>query len=164
LVLANTRASADDEATAAGRHSLAAEVLRDGVDVAASELLPKLIGTSTTHDHPELVDHVHALILENKEAGVAGALRAMASRRDATPMLGRIQCPVVVVAGEEDLVVTPASARAMAGKIRDARVEVLLAGHLSNLEAPDEFNRVLADFARASLRAGQGRRARAAHG
>ena len=88
---------------------------------------------------------MHALILENKEAGVAGALRAMAARPDATPLLGKIRCPVLVLAGEEDLIIEPAAARAMAGKIPDARVEVLLAGHLSNLEAPEEFNRALAD-------------------
>lgn len=150
LVLANTRATADDEATANERHRLAAEVEAEGVDVAAEELLPRLVGASTTRDRPELVDRVHALVLENKEPGVAGALRAMAARRDWTSRLGRIACPVLVIASEEDAIVTPAAARKMAARIPDARVEILPGGHLSNLEAAADFDRVLADFARAA--------------
>jgi pimeloyl-ACP methyl ester carboxylesterase len=148
LVLAHTRATADDESTIADRHRLAAEIERDGVDVAAEELLPKLLGVSTTRDRPELVDHVHALVLENKEPGVAGALRAMASRRDATPLLGSIGCPVLVITGSEDTLVTPAAARSMAARIPAAQIEILRAGHLSNLEASADFDRALAHFAR----------------
>jgi pimeloyl-ACP methyl ester carboxylesterase len=148
LVLAHTRATADDARTIDDRHRLAAEVDADGVDVAAQELLPKLLGTSTTRDRPELVDHVHALVLENKEPGVAGALRAMASRRDATPLLASIACPVLVIAGSEDTLVTPTTARSMATRIPDARLDILRAGHLSNLEASADFDRALADFAR----------------
>jgi hypothetical protein len=41
---------------------------------------------------------------------------------------------------------------------------VLMAGHLSNLEAPDEFNRLLAEFARSAMRDRKPARKRAAHG
>jgi 3-oxoadipate enol-lactonase len=147
LVLAHTRATADDARTFDERHRLAAEIEADGVDVAAEELLPKLLGATTTRDRPELVDHVHAIVLENKEPGVAGALRAMASRRDTTPLLGTIGCPVLVITGTEDTLVPPAAARSMAARIPDARVEILRAGHLSNLEASADFDRAIADFA-----------------
>lgn len=163
LVLASTRATADDEHTAAERHRLAAEVLRDGVEAAASELLPKLLSTTAAYDRPGLVRHVHEIIHESKEAGIATALRTMASRPDATPLLGGIRCPVLVLAGSEDPVVSTPSARQMAARIPDARVEVLRAGHLSNLEAPAAFDRALATFARATL-ASRGRRRRAANG
>ena len=165
LVLANTRATADDEAAAAARHRLAAEVEADGVDVAAQELLPRLLGRSTTRDRPDIVDRVHAMILESREPGVAGALRAMAARPDSTAALARIACPVLVIGSEEDLIVTPDAARAMAARIRNARVEILRGGHLSNLEAPDEFERALAGFAQQTMdaphAAPRARRARA---
>ncbi|MEW6269591.1 MAG: alpha/beta hydrolase, partial [Thermodesulfobacteriota bacterium] len=157
LVLADTRATADDDATAANRHRLAAEVESSGVEVAADELLPKLIGTSSFHDQPDLVDRVRTIILENKQAGVAGALRAMASRPDSTSLLSTIACPVLVIAGEDDVLTTVEEARRMASRIRDARVTVLpRAGHLTNLEAPVEFSRAIADFARALAPATRG--------
>lgn len=166
LVLANTRATADDEQTIDERHRLAAEVEADGVDVAADELLPRLLGATSTRDDPALVEHVHALVLENKEAGVVGALRAMAARSDASALLPSIECPVLVIAGDEDTLVSVAEARAMAAQIRDAQLAVLRAGHLPNLEATGEFDRVLGSFARrahdATPRTARG--ARRAHG
>jgi pimeloyl-ACP methyl ester carboxylesterase len=163
LVLASTRATADDDATATDRHRLAAEVEANGVAAAADELLPKLIGTSTLRDRPELIDRVRAVILENKESGVAAALRAMAARPDRTGMLHRIGCPVLVVAGEDDPVITVEDGRRMASRIRDARFTVVpRAGHLTNLEAPAEFNRAVAEFA-GSVFAGT-RAAARAHG
>ena len=151
LVLASTRATADDERVAAERHRLAAEVLRDGVEAAASELLPKLLSTTAAYDRPGLVRHVHAMIHESKEAGIATGLRTMASRPDSTPQLGGIRCPVLVLSGDEDLLVSTPSARLMAARIPDARVEVLRGGHLPNLETPEHFNRVLGEFARTTL-------------
>ena len=147
LVLANTRATADDEATVSERHRLATEVEAEGVDVAAEELLPKLLGATAARDRPDLVDRVHGLVLESREAGMAGALRAMAARRDWTSRLARISCPVLVIGGEEDLLVPPATVHAMAARIRNAVVEILPGGHLSNLESSADFDRTLADFA-----------------
>ena len=119
----------------------------EGVDVAAEELLPKLLGATTARDRPDLVDSVHGLVLENKEAGVAGALRAMAARRDRTSRLARLACPVLVIGGEEDTLVPPPAVHAMAARIRDAVVEILPGGHLSSLESSADFDRTLADFA-----------------
>jgi pimeloyl-ACP methyl ester carboxylesterase len=148
LVLASTRATADAPGTVDDRHRLAAEVEEEGVEVAASELLPRLLGETATADDPALVDHVHALILENRAPGIAAALRAMASRPDHTRLLGRMQCPVLVIAGDEDRAVPLAEARAMTAKIPSARLAVLHAGHLVNLEAPAGFDRAVAEFAR----------------
>ena len=51
--------------------------------------------------------------------------------------------------GEEAALTTPDSARVIAGGIRGARLVIIpQAGHLSNLEAPDAFNRELVTFVR----------------
>lgn len=148
LLLADTRATADSEEAARARHQLAAEVEAQGVEVAASEYLPKLIGATTLRARPALVDQLRAMILENSTAGVAGALRALAGRPDSSHLLERLRCPVVCLAGEEDTVTPPDVARAMAARIgSNARTEILpQAGHLSNLEAPRAFNDALASL------------------
>lgn len=163
LVLASTRAEADAAKAVDDRHRLAAEVERDGVEVAADELVPRLLGASTQRDRPDLVDRVHAMVLENKASGVASALRAMAARPDSTPALERIACPVLVITGEEDTLLSTPSARIMAGRIPDARVEVLRGGHLPNLEATQDFNRLVEEIAQQAFAAERPRRrARAA--
>ena len=147
LVLADTRATPDTEAGAAARHRLAAEVEAGGVDVAANEFLPKLLGVTTPRLRPELLDRVRGIIRENKAAGVAAALRAMAARPDSTPLLARVDCPVLCIAGEEDLLTPPDVARDMARQTPRGRAIVIPgAGHLTNLEAPDAFNRAVTAF------------------
>jgi pimeloyl-ACP methyl ester carboxylesterase len=144
LLLADTRPTPDSETAAVARHELAAEVEAQGVEAAAGEFLPKLLGPSSVRAQPDLIDRVHRIILENSVPGVAGALRAMAARGDVSAMLPRLSCPVVCVVGEEDLITPPDMARAMAAQIKGARVEVIpQAGHLTNLEAPDAFNDAL---------------------
>lgn len=141
LMLADTRANADSAEGARGREELAGRVETTGVDAAAAEFLPKLLGETTRRSRPELVGAVQAMMMENSVPGVAGALRALAGRPDSTAVLARIACPVVCVAGEEDTVTPPDVARAMAERISRARAETIpAAGHLTNLEAPEAFN------------------------
>lgn len=147
LLLADTRANPDTEDAARRRHELAAEIEASGVDVAAAEFIPKLIGPSSQRARPDLIDRVRAMIRENTPAGLAAALRAMAARADATPRLPRIHCPTLCVVGEEDTLTPPAVAEAMAERIPGGRVRrIPLAGHLTSLEAPDAFNDALEEL------------------
>ncbi len=59
--------------------------------------------------------------------------------------------PVLLIVGEHDEVAPPANSYAIAEAWPDARVvEIAGAGHLFNIEKPDETNRVLIDFFSAS--------------
>jgi pimeloyl-ACP methyl ester carboxylesterase len=145
LMLADTRPTPDTEAGAIARHELAAEVEAQGVEVAANEFIPKLIGSTSLRTQPGIVDWVRSVILENSVAGVASALRAMAGRPDSSALLERLDCPVLCVSGDEDTITPPDVAETMAARIPNATVEVIRqAGHLTNLEAPEAFNEALA--------------------
>jgi pimeloyl-ACP methyl ester carboxylesterase len=79
--------------------------------------------------------------------GVAAALRAMASRPDATPSLARIACPAVVFAGRQDQIVPAAESEAMAKAIPGAKlVWCETSGHVPMLEQPDLVARELASL------------------
>ncbi len=55
--------------------------------------------------------------------------------------------PVLIISSSADTLISPELSQAMADAIPDARLEAIQgAGHLSNLEAPEEFNRLLQDF------------------
>jgi len=80
---------------------------------------------------------------------VAAAARAMASRPDATPHLGRISCPTVVFAGRHDKIVPAAESEAMAKAIPGAKlVWCETSGHVPMLEEPELVTRELAALAR----------------
>jgi 3-oxoadipate enol-lactonase/4-carboxymuconolactone decarboxylase len=67
---------------------------------------------------------------------------------DGGALLGRLKTPALVVGGADDQVTPPDQARALAGEIRGARLEVLdQAGHQAPLEQSERFNALLAAFA-----------------
>jgi pimeloyl-ACP methyl ester carboxylesterase len=80
---------------------------------------------------------------------VKNYLKAVASllRYDQDATLPMISIPTLVMAGEDDLTVTPEIATALARQIRTARLVIVKnAGHIINLDQPDAFNRHLAEF------------------
>jgi 3-oxoadipate enol-lactonase len=61
--------------------------------------------------------------------------------------LEKVSVPVHIVVGEEDRLTPPAMSRQMAERIPNARMTVIEgAGHLSNIEQPEKFNRVVLAF------------------
>jgi len=62
------------------------------------------------------------------------------------PDVGRLACPVLIVAGENDAFMSLEMARLTQAAIPGSRLEVLPTGHAAALEAPDEFNRIVLDF------------------
>ena len=147
LVLADTRAQADNEEGRAGREELARRARDEGMRPIADTLTPKLLAPETLAARPDVVERVRSMILATKPEGAASASRGMAVRADQTEWLSEISVPVLIVVGSEDAITPPAGAEAMHARIKGARLEVIGgAGHASNIERPAEFNRVLADF------------------
>ena len=80
--------------------------------------------------------------------GLAHAARGMLAQTDSRVIdaLGSIAVPTIVIVGDKDEPFI-APCEYMAKKIPGARIEVIRdAGHSSNLDQPDAFNRVLIDF------------------
>lgn len=149
LLLANTRSGPDTEEAAAARRSAAEDIERDGIGIAADRFLPRLIGATTQRVDPSVAVRARKMIAENMPAGIAGALRAMAERPDSTRLLAGVRCPVLCIGSDEDVLMPPDVAAEMAARAPRGRVEIIRgAGHLSNLEAPAAFNRVLDAFLR----------------
>jgi len=62
-------------------------------------------------------------------------------------LLAQIACPTLVIVGSEDKLTPPSDAEKMSQTIPNAQLEVIAtAGHLSNLEQSEPFNRLVANF------------------
>jgi 3-oxoadipate enol-lactonase len=149
LILANTRPEPDSEEMREIRKETALSVAQEGVGILVRLQMERLLTPYTLQNDEELVETVRAMIFENSPDGVVAALGAMRERPDSTPLLGEIGVPTLVVGGEEDGISPPEIMGAMAAKIPGAHhVTIPRTGHLSNLEAPEMFNAILADFLR----------------
>ncbi len=77
--------------------------------------------------------------------GCAGAIRAL----DITARIGAIRAPTLVIAGADDPGTPPAMSEVIASAIPGARLEVIpSASHLSCIEQPAAFERLVEDFLR----------------
>ena len=147
LVLSNTRATADSPEAREKRLNSAKRAESEGTTASVSEMVSLLIGGKTAASREDIVRRVRGLAESTPAATIAAAQRGMASRPDSTPILESIDVPVLVVGGTDDAIVGRAEVESMQQRIPGSTIRIIEdAGHLSNLERPAEFNRVLSDF------------------
>ena len=146
-ILCNTKATADTPEAKLGRDSMAAKAEREGPGAIAAELVPKLLARVTLERQPAVVREVTTMIERQPVYGMVVTLRALRDRPNATPFLGQIRIPVLVVAGDDDQITPPEGMQAMARAIPGARfILIAEAGHLSPLEQPECVNRAIERF------------------
>lgn len=147
LVLADTRSEADTDEAKLRRAAAIRSVKTDGVAAFAKRFLPTALAPATLASRPELVAEAERLISANSPRGIAGALLALATRTDTTASLSRIGVPTLLLVGEDDALTPPSLMQAMHRRIPGAVMHCIpAAGHLSNMENPEEFNRRLGAF------------------
>ncbi len=147
LVLADTKASEDPPAVREARERIARQVQEDGSTVLADEVLPTLLGATTTASRPLVSGRVRGLVQAAPPAAVAWAERAMAARLASYDVLAQVDVPALVLVGAEDALSPVSDAQAMVDALPQGRLAVLPdAGHLSAVETPETFNDALAAF------------------
>jgi 3-oxoadipate enol-lactonase len=144
LVLVDTRAGGETPESRAGRDETIRLLDEVGVPAVWERLEGKLFARTTQR---EVVERARELALEQGPTRLAAAVAAIRDRGDSTALLAEIDVPVLVVTGEEDALIPPGEAEAMAEAIPQARlVRIPGAGHLPPLERPEEFRRALLPF------------------
>jgi pimeloyl-ACP methyl ester carboxylesterase len=147
LILADTRSQADTPEGVAGRTRQLGLVQTSGPATVVEELVPKLLGETTRQTRPAVVKTVRSLAQSSSADAISGALRALMTRPDSTPLLASIHVPTLIVVGDEDVLTPPAASEEMHRAIAGSElVHIPNAGHLSNLEQPDVFTAALAAF------------------
>ncbi len=151
LVLADTRAEADDDEGREKRRKMITTAREQGMSAVAELMIQGMVGKSTRATDPSLVGEVHAMLASAPVDGAIGALEAMMHRDDSTSTLPTIDVPVAIVVGDEDVLTPPKLARTMHEAIAGSSLTVIpRAGHVSNVEQPESFNHALRDLIRAT--------------
>lgn len=145
LILADTRAPADTQTAAEGRHETANKVLgAGGSKVVADSMIGKLFAENADE---ELKAQWYDIMAQSAPVGVAAALRAMAARPDSTPTLATITVPTLIIVGSEDTITPPADAEAMHRAIPGSMLAVIEdAGHMTPVESPGAFGMAVQQF------------------
>lgn len=145
IVLCNTAAKFGTPETWNARISA---VQSGGMKAVASAVIERWLTPAYRASHPaETASAVAMLESANPDGYLANcaAVRDM----DVSENLSAVEVPALVLAGLHDPVATPADGHFLAERIRGAHYAEVSAAHLSNLEARDDFNRIVLKFLQA---------------
>jgi len=147
LALCDTKAGADAPPARAARLQAAAEVLERGVEPFVDSMLPKLIGETTRHARPDLVDAARSMMLKMSPEDISLVQRGMAERPDSVPTLKTINVPTLILTGDEDVITGVAEGQSMQQNISGSQMRVIgKAGHYAVWEQPEEAGKCLRQF------------------
>jgi len=147
LILAGTRAPADNEQEKQARAQQVEQMLANDMNEIGEATLPKLLAPRTLAEKREVVARVREMILRADPEGAAAAQRGMAARRDYSDDLPNINVPSLIIVGRHDPIRPVADAEFMHRGLKESRLEIIEdAAHMTNLEQPEIFNRALKRF------------------
>ena len=147
IVLTATRAAADTAVGKEMRLRAAQRTKTEGVSQVVDGLLPNLLSPSTQENKPQLLSFVRDLMLDISPETMIADLMGMKERQDSTPLLPKIDIPVLILHGADDRLIPVDEAETMQAQIPGAELKVIpQAGHLPNLEQPVLFNHSLHKF------------------
>jgi len=147
VALCDTRCEADDNAGKIKRANAAATVKQDGAAAFASNFIPAVFCPASIDNNSAAVSMIREIITATAPLAIAGNLIAMAARTDTSASLPDVAVPTLIMTGELDTITPPQAARFMHERITGAELQLIPdAGHMSNLENPQMFNRHLLTF------------------
>lgn len=139
LILADTFA-VHPEGAAIYERSLAGSSNLPAMAEARVDLL--LARNADKHVRNEVVETMSRIDPEAYRIGARAVWLADQRKR-----AGEIRVPSLIIVGDEDFVTPVDLSNELVDLVPDARMQVIKgAGHLTNLEKPDEFNRLVEDF------------------
>ncbi|NJM34500.1 MAG: 3-oxoadipate enol-lactonase [Rhodomicrobium sp.] len=141
-VLANTSSYIGQPEIWAQRIAL---VEKEGMNAAASGIVQRWVTRDFVESDPIATAKLLAMVAGIPPAGYIAAAEAVKAM-DLRSVLPKIEIPILVIAGAHDPATPPAMAEAIVEAVANARLAILDAAHLSNIERPDEFNALLINF------------------
>jgi 3-oxoadipate enol-lactonase len=145
MVLADTSAGypAAAQSTWADRMRLARE---GGMQAVVQGTLARWFTEPFRHARPDVMAQVTDMITGTPVPGYLGCCEAIAAL-DLLDQIAAIECPTLVVVGDQDAATTPDMARDIAQRIVGAQLHVVPnASHIANMEQPENFNQAVHRF------------------
>ncbi|MEN9907870.1 MAG: hypothetical protein RLZZ540_1011 [Bacteroidota bacterium] len=147
LILADTQCIADTAEVKEKRYDAIREIEVNGIANFNEGFIKKVLHKDSFTSKKELVEELRSVVFSNSEHIIQQGLVALAERSETCSTLDKINIPTLIICGREDIVTPLAESQSMKACIKGAILQIIeKAGHVSNLEQPDEFNQHLLDF------------------
>jgi len=147
LALCDTQCKADTEEARDKRMRTIAFIQQNGLSKYADESVKSLFAPASLETKKPEVDFIRNTILNSSADNICRTLIALANRKDTCSVLSSLKIPVLILVGTEDKVTPLAAAQFMHEQLPSSELQTIAAaGHISNLENPEEFMLQLESF------------------
>ena len=147
LLLCDTSCIADSPEAKGKRMKAIEGIWENGVEKFADESLKNFFAQESFTTKKDVIAWVREMIVSTADKSIIKTLLALSRRTETCSKLSEIKVPVLILVGKEDKITPPEAAQFMHEKINGSVLSVIEhAGHLSNLENPDQFNEQLKKF------------------
>jgi pimeloyl-ACP methyl ester carboxylesterase len=134
LILSDTQSIADSPETKAKREMTAVDVIENGTAKFDNEFISKALSPDASEKTKMFLKYV---LGQQDKFALASALRGMAVRSDTSNLLANSTLPILILAGENDMLISPQQSRNMHALAKNSKLIIIPnAGHLSSLEQP----------------------------
>ena len=147
LILSDTQCNADTAETKDKRYQSIEKINAEGTQGYADASVKNLFCKNTFENNTGLVKEIRNTIEITPTASITSTLKALAKRSDACAFLSEISNFTLIICGKEDTITPPEKAEFLNTAIKNSSLVILEnAGHLSNVENPDDFNHAIGNF------------------
>ncbi len=147
LILCDTNCMADTTEVKENRYKAMEQINLEGVTAFNEKFIKNVFHPDSFTNKIELVENLRAVVFANSKEIITAGLTALAERSETCSSLKSIRVPTLIICGREDEVTPLAQSQFMQEQIKGSSLKIIdTAGHVSNLEQPDEFNEYLVEF------------------
>ncbi len=147
MILCDTQCNADSPEGKQKRYSTIDSINSGGAADFCEGFLQKVFTKQSLTHKLDVVEALRAVIASASDHSLTAGLVALAERSESCSTLKDVAIPTLIMCGQEDEVTPLAQSVFMHEQIKGSLLHVIDdAGHVSNLEQPDAFNRQLKAF------------------
>jgi pimeloyl-ACP methyl ester carboxylesterase len=147
IILSSTQCIADSANRKENRNIAIEQIKLNGLADFALNTINSVFGTKTLNTRKKFVESIRNLILSTSPQAIIETLGALAQREETCTSLNKIFVPTLILCSKEDVIINKDQAIYLYINIINSRLQYIYnAGHMLNLEQPDEFNQNVLDF------------------
>lgn len=147
LILCDTQCIADTAKVKEKRIETIEQIKRNGADSFNEVFVKSVFHSNSLKNKTKLVESLRSVVFANSNRTITAGLTALAERSETCSFLSAINIPTLIICGRADEVTPLAQSEFMHEHIKNSILKIIdNAGHVSNLEQPNEFNTHLLEF------------------
>lgn len=147
LILCDTQCISDSHDVKTKRYQTIADINEYGETNFNEGFIKNVFHEDSITNKPELVEQLRSVVFSNSKHIITQGLIALAERPETCSILEEITIPTLIICGREDIVTPLEESKYLNKNIKGSVLHVINnVGHVSNLEQPSKFNKLLRDF------------------